>query len=49
MLTWKLQQWGGMGGKGIEWMKKYLTGREMRMLIRRKIKLKESREWFLKA
>ena len=39
-LIWKLQEKGGLGGKLLDWMKDYLSGREMRTVIR-----EEKSEW----
>ena len=39
-LIWKLQQQGGLGGKMLEWMKDYLTNREMRTMVKN-----EKSEW----
>ena len=33
-LIWKLQVQGGLGGKILDWMKDYLSSREMRTVIR---------------
>ena len=36
-LLWKLKTFGGIHGKLLKWMKEYLTGRQMRTVIRDKV------------
>ena len=35
-LMWKMENQGGLGGKLLEWMKSYLTGRKMKTVVRGK-------------